>query len=409
MSFVNQSVESSLDQTLDQTLSQIVLQPFKPDIVNDTAVLDAVFESDLLSEDEYSHIGPYLYRYWDFGITPVPKGTHDRLNIFRISMIGSEAYNQVNNWYIPTTRDTGHTANTLKPLHVVQISVVANALDCELKDTYSQDPFLKALLVLNLPINTDILLLDETLEHLKDLVSISGLEIQFEIKTTVNLKHKKLLSSEIQLENSLSMLSVFNQGVLAQDLSKYFPLIHLPTSNEDAIQQIDSNNFKMSSLQTFCIYQKLKLSISHALHDVGIYSGNSFYIETDRTKFQLKETGSFNFKIGVLDDDHSALESAFWLVLNKGFIFDVSSFKAYVDLKDDDLNKTDVYTETKNDNIHFKSTYYELLIRILIDEKLKSDRRAIEIAIRDKDWSSVLNVIRDLSIFKKEDPTVSNQ
>ncbi len=37
-----------IDMSLEEVISGIVLQPFKPDIVNDIAVLDSVFETDIL-------------------------------------------------------------------------------------------------------------------------------------------------------------------------------------------------------------------------------------------------------------------------------------------------------------------------------------------------------------------------
>lgn len=99
--------------SLEDVISGIVLQPFKPDIVNDIAVLDSVFETDILNDDEYSFIGPYIYKYWELGIDALPKETHDQLSIFRLCVIGTEAFNFLNDLYIPTTRDTGHTSNTL--------------------------------------------------------------------------------------------------------------------------------------------------------------------------------------------------------------------------------------------------------------------------------------------------------
>ena len=41
-----------IDMSLEEVISGIVLQPFKPDIVNDIAVLDSVFETDILNDDE---------------------------------------------------------------------------------------------------------------------------------------------------------------------------------------------------------------------------------------------------------------------------------------------------------------------------------------------------------------------
>ncbi len=387
--------------SVEEIISAIVVQPYKPEIINDTAILDSVFESDLLTEDAYSFIGPYLYRYWDLGLDQVPKNTHEQLTIFRLGVIGTESFNLLSNLYIPTTRDTGHTSNTLRSLHIVNISTVARPLDCNESDIYHQDPFVKALLLLNLPVNAECLVLDETLAHLKDLIAKSELDIDLQVKHSVSVKHKKLLSNEYVFENALCLLSVPEQVNIAQQMSKYFPLLHLPTTQEDASNQIDTGSLKMSSLQSFCIYQNLKLYISKVFLDQDLYTNPSIYIEFDKVKFQLKNTGSLNFKVGTLDTDKTVLENTFWQLINKGLMFDVNSFKSYVELKVDENSKTDVYTESKNDNIHFNSTYYELLLRLILDPDLLSDRLSIEEAILNKDFNSVLNVLSELPLFKE--------
>lgn len=386
--------------SVEDIVSEIVLQPYKPEIDNDTAILDSVFETDHLTDDAYSFIGPYLYRNWDLGIEQVPKSTHEQLSIFRFGVLGTEAFNILSNLYIPTTRDTGHTSNTLIPLHVVNISTVTRPLDCKESEQYFQDPFVKALFILNVPVNTECLLLDDTLNHLKNIAAISELDIDITVVHSESIKHKRLLPNNFVFESPLCLLSVTEQKNIAQQLSKYLPLLHLPTSSDEAKNHLDTGNLKMSSLQSFCIYQKLKLTVSKVFLDHGLYKHPDIYIEIDRVNFQLKNTGSFNFKVGTLDTDNSVLENVFWLLLNRGLMFDVMSFKKYVELKGNENAKTDVYTDTKNDNIPFNSTCYELLLRLILDTELVSQRKSIEEAISNKDFNSVLKVLGDLPFFK---------
>lgn len=389
-----------IDMSIDDIISGIVLQPFKPEIVNDIAVLDSVFETDKLGDDEYSFIGPYIYKYWELGIEAISKETHDQLSIFRLCVIGTEAYSFLNDLYIPTTRDTGHTSNTLVPLHIVHISLSNQTAACEDAIGHNQDPLIKALLLMNIPINSDCLLLDDTLVHLREIVALSGLDVEIQVKHSVSLKHKKLLSTNFGYDNPLTIISVLDQKKLSEELTRYFPMIHLPTSVEDATNQIDTGNLKMSSLQSFCIYQNLKLSVSKVFQEQGLYSNKGIFIELDKVHFQLKNTGSLNFKIGALVESHDILEVAFWQLLNKGLIFDLNSFKKYVELKEDETSKTDVYTNSKNDNIPFNSTYYELLLRLVLDESLKPSVKRLEVAIQNKDFDSAINIIRELPFFK---------
>lgn len=288
-----------IDMSLEEVISGIVLQPFKPDIVNDIAVLDSVFETDILN-DEYSFIGPYIYKYWELGIDALPKETHDQLSIFRLCVIGTEAFNFLNDLYIPTTRDTGHTSNTLLLLHVVHIAIGNQTTTGEDTTGHFQDPLIKALLLMNIPVNSDCLLLDDTLVHLNKITALSGLDVEIQVKQSVSVKHKKLLSTNFGFDNPLSIISVLEQKKLSEELTRYFPMIHLPTSVEDATNQIDTGNLKMSSLQSFCIYQNLKLSVSKVFHEQGLYQNKEIYIELDKVHFQLKNTGSLNFKVGTL-------------------------------------------------------------------------------------------------------------
>lgn len=383
-----------INMSLEDVISGIVLQPFKPDIVNDIAVLDSVFETDILNNDEYSFIGPYIYKYWELGIDALPKETHDKLSIFRLCVIGTEAFNFLNDLYIPTTRDTGHTSNTLLPLHVVHITIGNQTTTGQI-----QDPLIKALLLMNIPVNSDCLLLDDTLVHLNEISALSALDVEIQVKQSVSVKHKKLLSTNFGFDNPLSIISVLEQKKLSEELTRYFPMIHLPTSLEDATNQIDTGNLKMSSLQSFCIYQNLKLSVSKVFHEQGLYQNKEIYIEIDKVHFQLKNTGSLNFKVGTLGESQDVLETAFWQLLNKGLVFDINSFKKYVELKEDETAKTDVYTNSKNDNIPFNSTYYELLLRLVLDTTLKPSVKSLEDAIQNKDFDSAINVLRKLPFF----------
>ncbi|MDI9757393.1 hypothetical protein QM276_17505, partial [Acinetobacter baumannii] len=179
-----------IDMSLEDVISGIVLQPFKPDIVNDIAVLDSVFETDILNDDEYSFIGPYIYKYWELGIDALPKETHDQLSIFRLCVIGTEAFNFLNDLYIPTTRDTGHTSNTLMLLHVVHIAIGNQTTTGEDSTGHFQDPLIKALLLMNIPVNSDCLLLDDTLVHLNKITALSGLDVEIQVKQSVSVKHK---------------------------------------------------------------------------------------------------------------------------------------------------------------------------------------------------------------------------
>lgn len=388
-----------IDMSIDEIISGIVLQPFKPEIVNDIAVLDGVFETDILADDEYSFIGPYIYKYRELGIDALPKDTHDQLSIFRLCIIGTEAYNFLNDLYIPTTRDTGHTSNTLLPLHIVHISIAEQTPSSEDATGHNQDPLIKALLLMNIPINSDCLLLDDALVHLREISALSGLDVEIQVKHSVSLKHKKLLSSSFGYDNPLTTISVLEQKKLSEELTRYFPMIHLPTSVEDATNQIDTGNLKMSSLQSFCIYQNLKLSVSKVFQEQGLYPNKGIYIELDKVNFQLKNTGSLNFKVGALGESHDILEVAFWQLLNKGLIFDLNSFKKYVELKEGETAKTDVYTNSNNDNIPFNSTYYELLLRLVLDVGLKPSVKKLEVAIQNKDFDNAINIIRELPFF----------
>ena len=388
-----------IDMSLEEVISGIVLQPFKPDIVNDIAVLDSVFETDILNDDEYSFIGPYIYKYWELGIDALPKETHDQLSIFRLCVIGTEAFNFLNDLYIPTTRDTGHTSNTLMLLHVVHIAIGNQTTTGEDSTGHFQDPLIKALLLMNIPVNSDCLLLDDTLVHLNKITALSGLDVEIQVKQSVSVKHKKLLSTNFGFDNPLSIISVLEQKKLSEELTRYFPMIHLPTSVEDATNQVDTGNLKMSSLQSFCIYQNLKLSVSKVFHEQGLYQNKEIYIELDKVHFQLKNTGSLNFKVGTLGESQEVLETAFWQLLNKGLVFDLNSFKKYVELKEDETVKTDVFTNSKNDNIPFNSTYYELLLRLVLDTSLKPSVKSLEVAIQNKDFDSAINVLRELPFF----------
>lgn len=388
------------DMTVEDMVSSILLKPCKTEIVDDAEVLDSVFEMNSLEDDLKLVVGPYVCSYRKTGIDSVPSDTYKNLSIFRLALIGTESYNLLSDMYIPTAIDSGHTSNNLKTLHIVNISII-KPLDCKEENSYYQDPFLKALLLLNLPINSDCLLLDDTLAHLKDLNNISELTINLQIKNSLSVKHKKLLSNQYSFDNSLSVLSINEQKDISSKMSKYFPLLHLPTTSEEAQCNIESDTLRISSLQSFCIYQNLKLFVSKVFFEHKLYSNKSIYIVQDRVNFPIKETGTFNFKVCIIETDRMALDSSFWCLLNRGLIFDSNSFNSYVELSGDETAKTDVYTESKNDNIPYKSTCYELLLRLILDTDLIPYRKSIEEAILIKDFDSVISVISELPIFKE--------
>lgn len=103
--------------------------------------------------------------------------------------------------------------------------------------------------------------------------------------------------------------------------------------------------------------------------------------------------------MGTLGESQEVLEAAFWQLLNKGLVFDLNSFKKYVELKEDETVKTDVFTNSKNDNIPFNSTFYELLLRLVLDTSLKPSVKSLEVAIQKKDFDSAINVLRELPFF----------
>lgn len=111
---------------------------------------------------------------------------------------------------------------------------------------------------MNIPVNSDCLLLDDTLVHLNKITALSGLDVEIQVKQSVSVKHKKLLSTNFGFDNPLSIISVLEQKKLSEELTRYFPMIHLPTSVEDATNQIDTGQLKNEFAAIFLYIPKLK-------------------------------------------------------------------------------------------------------------------------------------------------------
>lgn len=401
--------ETSRYKAAQELIGDIVLKSVKVAIEHDRPVLSDIYEQELVTGDAYADIGQYIYKHRkDLGYRQLPVKLSKTLESFKLCILSSEAYLLLKDTYIPTERSTGHTTNTARPLYVIKLCVTLDSTETYISPLtdesmdYPNDPLFKGLTVLGVPVNKECLVIESLYTHIKDLIDLSPLSVELETLHIVSLKHKRLLGTEL-LENPLEVLSTSKQEEVAQELSQHFPIVHYPKDQAAAQVQCDDGNLKLSSLQAYCLYQELAYGLSERLNSLGLYSDTAFYVEMDSSNNQLKETGSFNLKFGV-DGKDLLLNEAFWMVLNKGLIFDTSSFKANVCLKVYEKNKNDdqahVYTESKNANIRFNSTCYELLLRLMIDEGTWFNRLEIDEGIKTKDWNKVSLALSSLYIFQ---------
>jgi len=392
-----------------EIIGDIVLKSVKVAIEHERPVLSEIYEQDALTGDEYSEIGQYIYRQGkDLGYRQLPTKLSKTLESFKLCAFSSEAYLMLKDSYIPTERSTGHTTNTQRPLYVIKLLVTLDSSEqyiSPLTDDsmeYGNDPLFKALTVLGLPVNKECLVIESLYTHIKELIVLSQLSVELETLHTVSLKHKRTIATDL-LEHPLEVLSTDKQKEIAVVLNRHFPILHYPVDQAAAQSQSDDGNLKLSSLQAYCLYQELSCGLSEHLYSLGLYAHTAFFVELDSSYNQLKETGSFNLKFSV-DESKLLLSEVFWGVLNKGLIFDIPSFKSNVSLKVSENIKNDqetlVYTESKNDNIHFNSTYYELLLRLMVDEGTWFNRFEIDDGVKAKDWNKVTSALAGLELFK---------